>query len=48
VTIGIGQAEEGGMDPTSEEFQAAQEACGDALPGGAPFVVGGTGAESKP
>ena len=36
-----GPDSEGGIDPQSEAFQAAQEACGDALPGGGPgFRVG--------
>jgi len=36
------------MDPMSETFQAAQKACGSELPGGAPFVVGGTSVETQP
>ena len=35
-------------DPMGEAFQAAQEACGSALPGGVPFVVGGSSVEAQP
>ena len=36
VTVQIGGPDGEGIDPQSDEFQAAQEACGDALPGGGP------------
>ena len=36
-----------GIDPSSEAFQAAQEACGDLLPGG-PGVVNGTSDSGGP
>ena len=42
VMVQVGGGEAGAIDPTSETFQAAQEACGSELPGGAPFVVGGS------
>ena len=49
VQIG-GEATEGGpgIDPTSPEFQAAQKDCGSSMPGGAPFVVGGSSVEALP
>lgn len=49
VQIG-GPSGEGGpaMDPSSPEFQAAQKDCGSTMPGGAPFVVGGSSVETKP
>ena len=39
-----------GMDPSSQAFKDAQEACGDMLPGGGPGTVSGGGpvTESKP
>jgi hypothetical protein len=50
IQIGGPDDPEGGpaIDPTSPEFQAAQEDCGSALPGGAPFVVGGSSVETRP
>jgi hypothetical protein len=36
------------IDPSSATFQAAQEACGTDVPGGAPFSVGGSPTEVKP
>jgi hypothetical protein len=49
VSIAIGGPDgEGGIDPMSEAFQAAQEACGKAMPEGGPFVVGGTSSETRP
>jgi hypothetical protein len=36
MTVEIGGPEGEGIDPQSEAFQEAQEACGDALPGGGP------------
>ena len=36
VTVQIGGEGGEGIDPQSDEFQAAQEACGDVLPGGGP------------
>ncbi len=42
VMVQVGGGEAGAIDPMSETFQAAQEACGKELPGGAPFVVGGS------
>jgi hypothetical protein len=41
VTVQLGGPGEQGLDPTSDEFQAAQEACGENLPDGGPFVTGG-------
>ena len=37
-----------GFDPSSEDFAAASEACAAAMPGGAPFVIGGSATEVKP
>ena len=39
-----------GMDPSSQAFQDAQEACGDMLPGGRGGITGGSGpvTESQP
>lgn len=43
-----------GIDPASDEFQAAQEACGDLLPGGGPGLQvgpggpGGSSTEAQP
>ena len=38
-----------GIDPTSEAFKDAQEACGDMLPGGVPGGVStGPATEAKP
>ena len=37
-----------GIDPSSEEFQAAQEACGDLLPGGGPGVQSAPGGGAGP
>jgi hypothetical protein len=45
VMIQVGGDEAGAIDPMSETFQAAQEACGKELPGGAPFVMGGSGSD---
>ena len=42
VMVQVGGDETGAIDPMSETFQAAQEACGKELPGGAPFVMGGS------
>ena len=42
VSIQVGGGEDGAIDPMSRTFQVAQEACGKELPGGAPFVVGGS------
>jgi hypothetical protein len=36
VTVQIGGPDGDGIDPSSEAFQAAQEACGELLPGGGP------------
>ena len=44
--VQIGGGEGPNFDPSSEEFQAAQEACGDLLPGDGPgFSVGGANGE---
>ncbi len=40
VMVQVGGGESGAIDPMSEAFKAAQEACGKDLPGGAPFVIG--------
>ena len=37
-----------GMDPSSERFKDAQEACGDLLPGGGPGTVSSGPTEAKP
>jgi hypothetical protein len=37
-----------GIDPSSDEFQAAQEACGDLLPGGGPGLQVGTSGDGGP
>jgi hypothetical protein len=42
VSIQVGGGEDGAIDPMSKTFQVAQAACGKELPGGAPFVVGGS------
>jgi hypothetical protein len=42
VMIQVGGGEAGAIDPASKVFQDAQAACGKELPGGAPFVVGGS------
>ena len=47
VMVQVGGDEAGAIDPMSETFQAAQEACGSELPGGAPFVMGGSGSSSS-
>jgi hypothetical protein len=46
VMVQVGGGEDGTIDPMSEAFQAAQEACGKELPGGAPVVVGGTSSDA--
>ena len=46
VSIQVGGSGEGGIDPGSETFKAAQEACGSELPGGGPFVIGGSSSGS--
>jgi hypothetical protein len=49
MSITLGGPDGGGLDPNSEEFQAAQEACSEAMPdGGKRFVVGGSAPETKP
>lgn len=49
VTIQVGGPDgEGGIDPMSEAFQQAQKACGEGMPQGGPFVVGGTSSEARP
>ena len=42
VMVQVGGGGDGAIDPTSKVFQDAQAACGSELPGGAPFVVGGS------
>jgi hypothetical protein len=44
VTMQMGE----GIDPSSDAFQAAQEACGDLLPGGGPGVQVGPAADGGP
>jgi hypothetical protein len=48
VSISLGGPDGEGPDPSSEEFQAAQEACSAAMPDGGPFMRGGAEPESKP
>jgi hypothetical protein len=48
VSIGLGGPDGGTVDPNSDEFKAAQEACGSDLPGGGPGVVSGPATEVKP
>jgi hypothetical protein len=36
------------VDPLGDDFQAAQEACGSELPGGAPFIISGGSSEQNP
>ena len=37
-----------GIDPNSQAFKDAQDACANEMPGGAPFVVGGSSVETNP
>jgi hypothetical protein len=46
VMVQVGGGESGAIDPMSEAFKAAQEACSKDLPGGAPFVIGGSSSSS--
>lgn len=39
---------QGGVDPASKAFQDAQTACAKDVPGGGPFVVGGTSSGTNP
>ena len=48
VSVALGENGEGGIDPSSDEFQAAQEACGSELPGGGPGFVSGPATQAKP
>ena len=49
MTIQIGGPDgEGGVDPMSKAFQAAQEACGKDMPDGGPMVFGSSSSESQP
>ena len=43
VTVQVGSGGDGGIDPSSTAYQAAQTACAAVMPSGAPFVVGGSG-----
>ena len=42
VTIQMGGDGEGAIDPDSKVYQDARAACGEEMPGGAPFGVGGS------
>jgi hypothetical protein len=44
VTMQIGGPDGGGIDPSSDSFQAAQEACAEVMPERAPFMTGGESA----
>ena len=48
VSVSLGENGEGGIVPSSDEFQAAQEACGSELPGGGPGFVSGPATQAKP
>jgi hypothetical protein len=49
VSIAIGGPDgEGGIDPMSDEFRAAQEECAEGMPDGGPFIVGGSSSEALP
>jgi hypothetical protein len=49
VSMSIGGPDSGAnIDPGSDEFKAAQDACGSELPGGGPGFIGGPATESKP
>jgi hypothetical protein len=48
VSIALGENGSAPIDPTSDEFQAAQEACGSELPGGGPGFVSGPAIPVKP
>ena len=48
VSISLGENGPGGIDPSSDEFKAAQEACGSELPGGGPGFISGPATEVKP
>ena len=48
VSVSLGENGDGGIDPSSDEFQAAQEACGSELPGGGPGFVSGPATQAKP
>jgi hypothetical protein len=43
----VGGGEAGAIDPMSKTFQDAQAACGTELPGGAPFMVGGSSSSGE-
>jgi hypothetical protein len=46
MSVEIGGSGDGAIDPSSQTFQAAQETCGKELPGGGPFVIGGSSSSS--
>ena len=48
VSVSLGENGEGGIDPSSDEFKSAQEACGSELPGGGPGFVSGPATQAKP
>ena len=48
VSIAIGENGAAPIDPTSDTFTAAQEACGSELPGGGPGFVSGPATPVKP
>jgi len=48
VQVGVGPNGQGGVDPSSKEFQAAQDACGKDMPGGGIVIGGSNSTPSKP
>ena len=48
VSVSLGENGDGGIDPSSDEFKSAQEACGSELPGGGPGFVSGPATQAKP
>jgi len=46
IQVGGGENGAGNIDPNSEVFKTAQETCAKDLPGGGPFVIGGSGSSS--
>jgi hypothetical protein len=48
MSISLGGPDGGGIDPSSDKFKAAQEACSANLPDGGPFSGAGPALETKP
>jgi hypothetical protein len=46
MSVEIGGTGNGTIDPSSQTFQKAQATCGTDLPGGGPFVIGGSSSNS--